>query len=283
MTDDNRLQQEEEIEVLSSIYPQNITIYSTQQIDLRISTESQEALLRISFPPSYPSESLPKYELSAPFLSTEDKESLSQQLEALGQDNLGSPVVFSWVEAIREFLEQWAKTHSNTAGNGPSTSTETISVLDSLLCDKASNKETKCPEISTGDPIEDRKSIFQAHFARVQSVEEVRAVIAKLKENRKIANAAHNMVAYRIKTNDGKLLLQDCDDDGENQAGSRMLHLMEIIGVENVVVVVSRWFGGIHLGPDRFKHINNVTRNILESNGAIGKETNLTSSTKRKR
>lgn len=58
MTDDNRLQQEEEIEVLSSIYPQNITIYSTQQIDLRISTESQEALLRISFPPSYPSEVL---------------------------------------------------------------------------------------------------------------------------------------------------------------------------------------------------------------------------------
>lgn len=28
----------------------------------------------------------------------------------------------------------------------------------------------------------------------------------------------------------------------------------------NVAVVVSRWYGGIQLGPDRFKHINNATR-----------------------
>ena len=39
------------------------------------------------------------------------------------------------------------------------------------------------------------------------------------------------------------------------------------MNVENVIVVVSRWYGGIHLGPDRFKHINNCTRQILEENG----------------
>ena len=32
-----------------------------------------------------------------------------------------------------------------------------------------------------------------------------------------------------------------------------MLHLLDILNVENVLVVVSRWFGGIQLGPDRFK------------------------------
>jgi len=32
-----------------------------------------------------------------------------------------------------------------------------------------------------------------------------------------------------------------------------MLHLLEILDVENVLVVVSRWFGGIQLGADRFK------------------------------
>ena len=36
---------------------------------------------------------------------------------------------------------------------------------------------------------------------------------------------------------------------------------------ENVLVVVSRWYGGIQLGPDRFKHINNCARQILEENG----------------
>lgn len=29
------------------------------------------------------------------------------------------------------------------------------------------------------------------------------------------------------------------------------------------MVVVSRWFGGTHLGPDRFKHINSSARNAV--------------------
>ena len=34
-------------------------------------------------------------------------------------------------------------------------------------------------------------------------------------------------------------------------------------------MIVSRWYGGILLGPDRFKHINNAARNVLESAGFI--------------
>ncbi|TRY60365.1 hypothetical protein DNTS_025778 [Danionella cerebrum] len=42
---------------------------------------------------------------------------------------------------------------------------------------------------------------------------------------------------------------------------------MKILDVSNVLVVVSRWYGGILLGPDRFKHINNCARNILLQEG----------------
>lgn len=31
--------------------------------------------------------------------------------------------------------------------------------------------------------------------------------------------------------------------------------------------MVTRWYGGIHLGPDRFRHINNVARMLLEHCG----------------
>lgn len=41
----------------------------------------------------------------------------------------------------------------------------------------------------------------------------------------------------------------------------------QILDIRNVVVVVSRWYGGILLGPDRFKHINNCARNILVEEG----------------
>lgn len=35
-------------------------------------------------------------------------------------------------------------------------------------------------------------------------------------------------------------------------------------------MVVSRWYGGILLGPDRFKHINNCARSILVERSYVG-------------
>ncbi|XP_015253073.1 PREDICTED: protein IMPACT isoform X2 [Cyprinodon variegatus] len=44
----------------------------------------------------------------------------------------------------------------------------------------------------------------------------------------------------------------------------------QILDVRNVMVVVSRWYGGILLGPDRFKHINNCARSVLMEEGYVG-------------
>ncbi|KAI8968568.1 ribosomal protein S5 domain 2-type protein, partial [Mycotypha africana] len=106
------------------------------------------------------------------------------------------------------------------------------------------------------------------HNDNINTVHEVKVVLAHLLQNKKIAKATHNILAYRIMMPDGKVL-QDNDDDGESAAGGRLAHLMQILEVENVVVVVTRWFGGIHLGPDRFKDINNVARKTLDELGYI--------------
>ena len=47
-------------------------------------------------------------------------------------------------------------------------------------------------------------------------------------ENRKIAHATHNIYAYRIHREDTNSFIQDCEDDGETQAGGRLLHLLEV-------------------------------------------------------
>ncbi len=39
--------------------------------------------------------------------------------------------------------------------------------------------------------------------------------------------------------------------------------------IDDVLVIVTRYFGGIHLGPDRFKHINQAARNALERGGFL--------------
>lgn len=49
-----------------------------------------------------------------------------------------------------------------------------------------------------------------------------------------------------------------------------LCHVSQILDVHNVMVVVSRWYGGVLLGPDRFKHINNCARNILVEEGYVG-------------
>ncbi|RKP35695.1 hypothetical protein BJ085DRAFT_6419, partial [Dimargaris cristalligena] len=114
--------------------------------------------------------------------------------------------------------------------------------------------------------IEDRHSVFVTHVSSVASVHQAQYVVWRLLQDRKVARATHNIVAYRIRSEGqgggggGGIWLQDYDDDGESAAGGRLLHLLQLLDVTNVVVVVTRWYGGIQLGPDRFKHINNSAR-----------------------
>ena len=109
----------------------------------------------------------------------------------------------------------------------------------------------------------EKKSVFLARVAPVSSPAQARQYVAHLlATDKKAARATHNMTAWRIKgPNDTSY--QDCDDDGETAAGPRMLHLMQLMDVWNVMVVVTRWYGGILLGPDRFRIINTAAREAL--------------------
>lgn len=99
---------------------------------------------------------------------------------------------------------------------------------------------------------------------------QVKAVVAVLLEHNKIRAATHNIMAYRIESPDRPgVFLQDADDDGEAAAGGRLLHLLQVADARGVVVVVSRWFGGILLGPARFGLINNTARRLLEAAGFL--------------
>ena len=42
------------------------------------------------------------------------------------------------------------------------------------------------------------------------------------------------------------------------------------MSADGVAVIVSRWFGGTLLGPDRFKFISNAARRLLEEQGVGG-------------
>ncbi|OCF37559.1 impact family protein [Kwoniella heveanensis BCC8398] len=158
----------------------------------------------------------------------------------------------------------------------PDTLRSTFSYSSTATPDKSptSQLDVSHLKIVSSEPIVDRKSTFVGHAVKVTDEREVPLVIHELLSDRKIAKAAHPAIfAYRIAKDvggaAGKVYNTDYDDDGETAAGARLKHLIEILELENVLVVVTRWFGGIHLGPDRFKHINQAARDALESGGFL--------------
>jgi hypothetical protein len=132
----------------------------------------------------------------------------------------------------------------------------------------------------------EKKSVFVARAAAVSSVDQARSFVAHLlATDKKVAKATHNITAWRIRghADAGGAQFKDCDDDGESAAGGRLLHLLELMGANDIVVVVSRWYGGIHLGPDRFRLINQSARDaITKGNFVAAAQAEGGDSTKRK-
>lgn len=92
---------------------------------------------------------------------------------------------------------------------------------------------------------EERKSLFIGHVKRAYNEEEARNFINQIKNEHK--QATHNVYAYIIGENMG---IQRYSDDGEPQgtAGIPVLEVIKKSAITDVVVVVTRYFGGILLG-----------------------------------
>ncbi len=90
------------------------------------------------------------------------------------------------------------------------------------------------------------RSRFIASAAAAFSVEEARAFVASIR--RKYPDATHNVPAFVI--GEGNSVSSGCSDDGEpsGTAGRPVLSVLSASEFTNVVVVVTRYFGGIKLG-----------------------------------
>jgi putative IMPACT (imprinted ancient) family translation regulator len=115
----------------------------------------------------------------------------------------------------------------------------TLLVLDKVLSDRGSKYAV------AGGPAADRAA--------------AQALVADLKRRKKFAKATHNSWAALLAEGPVK------DDDGEAGAGMTVLRMLEREGLEGHVIVVTRWFGGTHLGGDRFRHVQTCVRTYLDA------------------
>lgn len=96
--------------------------------------------------------------------------------------------------------------------------------------------------------IVEKKSKFIANIFYIESLEEADRIIKETKK--KYHDARHNCFAYILETDNFDSLIIKFNDDGEpsGTAGSPMLNIIAKEGLSNVLVIVTRYFGGILLG-----------------------------------
>lgn len=109
--------------------------------------------------------------------------------------------------------------------------------------------------------ISDRGSRYAVSGGPATSRAEVAALLAALTANKRFAKATHHSWAAILSGEGVK------EDDGEAGAGQIILQMLERAGLADHVVIVTRWYGGKHLGGDRFRHVVDSVRHYLAQIG----------------
>jgi len=106
--------------------------------------------------------------------------------------------------------------------------------------------------------IKDRGSRYSASIGVVRGRDDIKAFLKELKRDKRYARATHNTWAARI-AHEGTIF-EAKSDDGETGAGMVVLRILQKEEMIDCVVCVTRWFGGVKLMGDRFKHVQDATK-----------------------
>ena len=93
---------------------------------------------------------------------------------------------------------------------------------------------------------EEKKSKFIGYIKPVFSKEEAEDYIKYIKNLH--SDATHNCSAYKINNNGLEFFKVDDDGEPSGTAGKPMGDIINYMGVTNLVVITTRYFGGIKLG-----------------------------------
>ncbi|KAL9103080.1 MAG: hypothetical protein Q9163_001847 [Psora crenata] len=284
MSDDLR----NEVEAINSIYGEG-TLHRTTDVCIYVlSIPSHPVSIRVAFPPTYPDD--PPSVAGVESTGWGTRKGYGTDVLELAQRILGDVYTPTWVclyELIQE-LETQLRVYDNEEqkeGRTAASKGRLENVAEREVQEPASENAhvqqrdrdrlglglppCQVPQWHLSRPLTEKKSTFVARACYVRSPIMVREAMAHvLSTEKKMAKATHNISAYRIRDpNKVGVTYQDCDDDGESAAGGRLLHLLQIMDVWDVLVVVSRWYGGVKLGPDRFRLINQVGKEAVIEGG----------------
>ena len=118
--------------------------------------------------------------------------------------------------------------------------------------------------------ITEKKSKFIADLYYVENAEQVEEKIIEIKK--KYYDARHHCIAYRYVQ--GNQVIEKSSDDGEpsGTAGAPMLNILQKNNLCNILVIVTRYFGGILLGTGGLvRAYSEATQKAIEQSKLVTK------------
>lgn len=109
-------------------------------------------------------------------------------------------------------------------------------------------------------------STFVAHAASLTSAS-ARAELMKslMAEKPHLETASHNAWAVRTSYGNSPLKQEASFDDGESGCGNFILEILRELGISNAFVVLTRWYGGVMLGQDRWRLMRECINDALSA------------------
>ena len=120
------------------------------------------------------------------------------------------------------------------------------------------------------DAFEVAGSEFIGHAAPARTVEEAEAFVSEVRGAH--PDATHNVPAYRVRVDDGGFLREYTRDEDEpsGSAGKPALNVLQQRDLENVVIVVTRYYGGTNLGVGGLaRAYGRATKLAVEAAGVV--------------
>jgi len=119
------------------------------------------------------------------------------------------------------------------------------------------------PSWSASRPVSLKESTFIARATSLTSASQRSTLMRSLMAaHPQLTTATHNAWAYRVRSPAGGVR-EESFDDGETGCGDLMLRVMREVHAVDTLLVLTRWFGGIMLGPDRWRLMRNCATGAL--------------------
>ncbi|KAK4126985.1 hypothetical protein N657DRAFT_640868 [Parathielavia appendiculata] len=150
----------------------------------------------------------------------------------------------------------------------PKTQAETETQTSSATATLEPTLESAWATWAVSEPITLKDSTFIARATHVSNPSQRKILLQSLLDSvPSLKTATHNAWAYRLRyphdAASTSFVREDSFDDGETGAGDLILRIMRESSTVDTLVVLTRWFGGTLLGPDRWRLMRRCVASVL--------------------